>query len=107
VSKLEVPDGRWQLFEVPFTIFAQQVLDAIKHCLPVQQRSIVHALRIIFEPGLDVDAIGPDVDIPLGRQVAIAPAGVLVDPISTGDFEDALAALLGKDAGGLSASTIK
>ena len=37
------------------------------------------ALRIIFEPGLDVDAIGPDVDISLGRQVAIAPAGVLVD----------------------------
>jgi len=26
--------------------------------------------------------------------------------ISTGDFEEALAALLGKDAGGLSASTI-
>ena len=38
------------------------------------------ALRVIFEPGLDVDAIGPDVDIPFGGQVAIAPAGVLVDP---------------------------
>ena len=38
------------------------------------------ALRVIFEPGLDVDAVGPDVDIPFGGQVAIAPAGVLVDP---------------------------
>jgi hypothetical protein len=27
-----------------------------------------------------VDAIGPDVDVALGRQVAIAPAGVIVDP---------------------------
>ena len=38
------------------------------------------ALRIVFKPSLDVDAIGPDVDIPLGGQVAIEPAGVLVDP---------------------------
>ena len=37
-------------------------------------------LRVIFEPGLDVDAIGPDVDIALGGQVASEPAGVLVDP---------------------------
>ena len=38
------------------------------------------ALRIVFEPGLDIDAIGPGVDIPFGGQVAIAPAGVLVNP---------------------------
>ena len=38
------------------------------------------ALRIIFEPSLDVDAIGPDVDISFGGQVAIEPAGVFVDP---------------------------
>src|SRR3990170_4898346 len=37
-------------------------------------------LRVIFEPGLDVDALAPNVDIPLGGQVAVAPAGVLVDP---------------------------
>src|SRR5271169_2973930 len=37
-------------------------------------------LRIIFEPGLDVDAIDPEVNIPLGGQVAIEPAGVFVDP---------------------------
>src|SRR5271167_3967213 len=37
-------------------------------------------LRVIFEPGLDVDAIGPEVDISLGRQVAIEPAGVFVYP---------------------------
>ena len=29
------------------------------------------ALRVVFEPSLDVDAIGPDVDVPLGGQVAI------------------------------------
>src|SRR5207302_1752456 len=34
----------------------------------------------VFEPGLDVDAIGPDVDVSLGGQVAITPADVLVDP---------------------------
>jgi hypothetical protein len=37
-------------------------------------------LRIIFEPSLDVDAIGPNVDISLGGQSAIEPAGVFVDP---------------------------
>src|SRR5277367_4682607 len=34
-------------------------------------------LRIIFEPGLAID---PEVNIPLGGQVAIEPAGVFVDP---------------------------
>jgi hypothetical protein len=29
------------------------------------------ALRVVFEPSLDVDAIGPDVDVPPGGQVAI------------------------------------
>src|SRR5262245_16754698 len=38
------------------------------------------ALRIVFEPGLDVDAISPDVDIPLGGQVAFEPTAVFVDP---------------------------
>src|SRR5258708_4654632 len=37
-------------------------------------------LRIILEPGLDVDAINPEVNIPLGGQVATEPAGVFVDP---------------------------
>ena len=29
-------------------------------------------LRVVLEPGLDVDAIGPGVSVPLGRQVARA-----------------------------------
>jgi hypothetical protein len=38
------------------------------------------ALRIIFEPGLHVDAIDPEVNISLARQIAIEPAGVFVGP---------------------------
>src|SRR5208282_6507416 len=37
-------------------------------------------LCVVFEPGLDVDAVGPDIDIPLGGQVAFAPASVFVNP---------------------------
>jgi hypothetical protein len=35
-------------------------------------------LRLIFAPGLHVNAIDRDVSIPLARQVAIEPAGVFV-----------------------------
>src|SRR5204863_4367107 len=37
-------------------------------------------LRVIFEPGLDVDAIDPEVNVSLARQIAIEPAGVFVGP---------------------------
>src|ERR1700720_1106710 len=37
-------------------------------------------LRVVFEPSLDVDAIDPEVNILLDRQVAIEPAGVFVQP---------------------------
>lgn len=37
-------------------------------------------LRVVFEPSLDVDAIDPEVNILLGGQVAIEPAGVFVHP---------------------------
>ena len=31
------------------------------------------ALRGVLEPGLDVDAVGPEVDVTLGGEVAVAP----------------------------------
>ncbi len=39
-----------------------------------------HALLLVFEPRLQIDAVGPDVDVAPGRQVALLPARVLVDP---------------------------
>src|SRR5208283_6043978 len=37
-------------------------------------------LRVVLEPSLDVDAIDPEVNILLGGQIAIKPAGVFVHP---------------------------
>ena len=36
------------------------------------------ALLLVFQTGLQMDAVGPDVDIALGRQVALGPSGVVV-----------------------------
>src|SRR5712675_211642 len=38
------------------------------------------ALLFVFEACLEMDAIGPDVDVALGRQIALLPRGVLVEP---------------------------
>jgi hypothetical protein len=38
------------------------------------------ALRGVLEPGLDMDAVGPEVHVTLGGQVALAPAGMLLRP---------------------------
>jgi hypothetical protein len=38
------------------------------------------ALLLVFQAGLQMDAVGPDVDIALGRQVALGPSGVVVQP---------------------------
>ena len=38
------------------------------------------ALRGVLEPGLDVDAVGPEVDVTLGGEVAVAPARILLRP---------------------------
>ena len=38
------------------------------------------ALRGVLEPGLHVDAVDPEVDVALGREIALAPARVLVRP---------------------------
>ena len=40
------------------------------------------ALGVRFEPGLHVDAINPEVDITLGREIALGPAGMLADQAS-------------------------
>src|SRR4029078_6902192 len=37
------------------------------------------ALLFVFEARLEMDAIGPDVDVTLRRQIAILPRGVLVE----------------------------
>src|SRR6266480_2787146 len=38
------------------------------------------ALFYVFEPRFEMDAISPDVDVTLGRQIALLPRGVLVEP---------------------------
>ena len=38
------------------------------------------ALRVVLQAGLHVDAVGPEVDVALGGEVALAPACVLVRP---------------------------
>src|SRR6201987_5180913 len=38
------------------------------------------ALRSVLEPGLDVDAVGPEVDVTLGGEIALAPARMLLRP---------------------------
>src|SRR4029077_14719531 len=38
------------------------------------------ALLFVFEAGLEMDAIGPDVDVTLRRQIALLPRSVLVEP---------------------------
>jgi hypothetical protein len=38
------------------------------------------ALRLVFQARLDIDAIDPEVDIMLGREVAFEPAGMFVRP---------------------------
>ena len=38
------------------------------------------ALGGVLEPGLHVDAVDPEIDVALGREIALAPAHVLVRP---------------------------
>src|SRR5439155_18067135 len=38
------------------------------------------ALLFVFEAGFEMDAISPDVNVALGRQIALLPGGVLVEP---------------------------
>jgi hypothetical protein len=38
------------------------------------------ALRGVFEPGLHMDAVDPEVDVAFGREIALAPARMFVRP---------------------------
>src|SRR5450631_4896001 len=38
------------------------------------------ALRVVLQAGLHMDAVDPEVDVALGREIALAPARVLVRP---------------------------
>src|SRR5712671_6132689 len=38
------------------------------------------ALRIVFQPGLNMNAVDPEIDVAFGREVALAPAPVLFRP---------------------------
>ena len=38
------------------------------------------ALLLVFEAGLQVDAISPDVDVALGREIALLPRDVIILP---------------------------
>jgi hypothetical protein len=55
---------------------AEQLLLALRRGADDNQ----DALRLVLQTRLQVDAVRPDVDIPLGRQVALAPSLVFVDP---------------------------
>ena len=55
---------------------AEQLLLALRRGADDDQ----DALRLVLQTRLQVDAVGPDVDVALGRQVALAPSLVFVDP---------------------------
>jgi hypothetical protein len=38
------------------------------------------ALRLVLEPSFQVNAIGPEVDVPFGREVALAPLHMFLGP---------------------------
>ena len=61
---------------------AHTVDQADQLLLALRRRANDHeqALRVILKAGLHVDAVDPEVDVALGGEVAIEPAGVLVDP---------------------------
>src|SRR6266568_6893322 len=47
------------------------------------------ALLFVFEAGFEMDAINPDVDVTLGRQIALLPRAVLVEPAVLQPMADA------------------
>ena len=57
---------------------ADQFLPALRRGADQHQ----HALGLLLHPGLEVDAVGPDVDVAAGRQVARLPALVLGLPFA-------------------------
>ena len=63
---------------------ARAVGEAEQLLLALRRRADDHqdALRVVLKAGLQVDAVGPDVDVALGRQIALPPVLVLVDQTS-------------------------
>jgi len=55
---------------------ADQLLLALRRCADDHQ----DALRLIFEPRFQVDAVDPDIDVPLRREIALLPAPMLLGP---------------------------
>ena len=55
---------------------AEQLLLALRRGADDDQ----DALRLVLQTRLQVDAVGPDVDVAFGRQVALAPLLVFIDP---------------------------
>jgi hypothetical protein len=55
---------------------AQQLLFALRRRTDNHQDALVG----VFEAGLQVNSVGPHVDVALGRQVALPPVLVLVEP---------------------------
>ena len=61
---------------------AHPVDEAYEFLLTLRRRADddQQALRIVLEPGLHMDAVGPEVDIMPGRQIPLQPVRVLVRP---------------------------
>src|SRR5229473_3706032 len=55
---------------------------SVKPTSSLRRRADQHqdALLFVFEACLEMDAIGPDVDVALRRQIALLPRGVFVEP---------------------------
>src|SRR6202030_1902393 len=56
--------------------------EAAKRLPPFRRRADddQDALRLLLEPRLQMDAVGPEVEVALGRQIALLPARVLLAP---------------------------
>ena len=63
-------------------VFAEPVHDTKNILVPVfiSANNNQHTLTIIVQARIEVDTIGPDVDVALSREVALAPRFVLVPP---------------------------
>jgi len=60
--------------------FTKPIGEADQLLVTLWRRTNEHqnALRVVFQARLQMNAVGPDIDVPLGRQVALLPGFVLV-----------------------------
>ena len=61
---------------------ARAIGEADQLLLALRRRADQHedALLFVLQARLEMDAVGPDVDVALRRQIALLPGGVLVEP---------------------------